>query len=77
MCQCQCCPPLDSRSRRIRAAGFFILFSALLFQTAFEDGFGLHHHALFNGVRFFLFGCAIGLLLWFNRRRCHAASPRP
>ena len=55
----------------------FLSVLALLFQTAFEDGFGLRHHTLFNGVRFILFGCAIGLLLWFNRRRCRAASPRP
>ncbi len=74
---CQCHQPPDSPSRRLRSAGYFFLFLALLFQTAFEDGFGLRHHTLFNGVRFILFGCAIGLLLWFNRRRCRAASPRP
>ena len=43
----------------------------------FEDAFGLRHHALFNGVRFFLFGCAIGLMSWFAYRRRRAGNPRP
>ncbi len=68
---------LDSKSRRIYAAGFFFLLSGILSQAISEDSFVHRHFALFNGVRFLLLGCAIGLLLWFNRRRCHAASPRP
>ena len=74
---CLCRQPLDPKSRRIQAAGIFFLFSALLFQAVFEDSFVHHHHALFNGVRLLLLGCAIGLLLWFNRRRCRAAGSRP
>lgn len=68
---------LDRNSRRIYAAGYFFLFSGILFQSVFEDSFGHCHYALFNGVRFLLFGCAIGLFSWFNRRRCRAAHLRP
>ncbi|MGC9225327.1 MAG: hypothetical protein ACP5E2_15545 [Terracidiphilus sp.] len=68
---------LDSKTRRTYAAGNICLFSAILFQTAFEDGFGLRHPALFNGARFFLFGCTIGLMSWFAHRRRRATNSRP
>jgi hypothetical protein len=64
---------LDSKSRKILAAGNLCLASSLLF-THFEGGFGHRHPALFDGLRFLLIGCAISLLFWSARRSRGCAS---
>ncbi len=74
---CLCRQQLDPKSRRIYTSAYFFLFSAILFQEFFEDSFGHRHHALFNGLRFLLFGCAIGLASWLAFRRRRSANPHP
>jgi hypothetical protein len=64
---------LDSKSRKILAAGNLCLASNLLL-THFEDGFANRHPALFDGLRFLLIGCAISLLFWSARRSRGCAS---
>jgi hypothetical protein len=66
---------LDTKSRRIYAAGNLCLFSGIAL-TIFPGGFGHSHPALYNGLRFLLICSAIGLLRWSARRSgCCAAPP--
>ncbi len=64
---------LDPKSRRIYAAGNLCLFTGIAL-TIFRGGFAHHHPALFDGLRFLLIGCAIGLLYWSARRGCASHS---
>jgi hypothetical protein len=65
---------LDSKSRRIMAAGYLCLVLSLLPSLFYAHGIGLGHAALFDSVRFLFLGAAIGLLSWFARRGCGRAS---
>jgi hypothetical protein len=67
---------LDSKSRRIFAAGNVCLYSGLMLTLFFEEGFGHRHPAVFDALRFMLIGCAIALLYWSARRSrgCAARS---
>ena len=42
----------------------------------FVNSFGHGHPALYDGLRFLLFGCAVGLLRW-SARRSADALPAP
>ncbi len=65
---------LDPQSRRIYAAGNLCLVSSLLPALFYEHGFGHHHPVIFDGLRFLLLVCAVGLLFWSARRNCGCAS---
>jgi hypothetical protein len=65
---------LDPKSRRILAAGNVCLYSGLMLTLFFEQGFGHHHPAIFDGLRFLLIGCAISLLYLSARRGGNCAS---
>ncbi|MGA3160077.1 MAG: hypothetical protein ABSC77_02590 [Terracidiphilus sp.] len=64
---------LDSRSRRIFAAGNLCLASGLML-THFKVGFGHRHPAFYDGLRLLLMGLAISLLFWSARRSGGCAS---
>jgi hypothetical protein len=70
---CLCSRQLEPKSRRIYAAGNLCLFTGIAL-TIFRGGFAHLHPALYNGLRFLLMGCAIGLLYWSARRRGGCAS---
>lgn len=64
---------LDPKSRRIFAAGNLCLSSGLML-SLFAQGIGHRYPAIYNGLRFVLLGCAIGLLYWSARRRGGCAT---
>jgi hypothetical protein len=71
MCLFRC--QLDPNSRRIFAAGNLCIVSVVML-TIFANSFGHGHPVLYNGLRFLLIGCAIGLLRWSARRSGGCAS---
>lgn len=57
---------LDSRSRIVLALGNVCLFSGLMISLLATD-FALHHHAVYNGLRFGLLSLAICFNFWALR----------
>ena len=74
---CMSIRQLDSKTRRIYAAFNVSVCSAIMLNLFFEQSLGHRHHAVFNGLRYLLTGCAMGLFFWFLRRRHSACAPRP
>jgi hypothetical protein len=65
---------LDSKSRRIFAAGNLCLTCGLMLTLFFENGLGHRHRIVFDGMRFLLVGLAIVLLFWSARRNSGCVS---
>jgi hypothetical protein len=67
---------LDPQSRRILQAGYLCLASSFVPVLFYEHGFGRHHSAIFDSLRFLLLGTAIVLFFWSARRsgRCAFSS---
>ncbi len=67
---------LDSKARRIHAAGCLCLASSFVPTLFHEHGVGHPHPVLVDGLRFFLLGLAIGLFFW-SARRSGGCATRP
>jgi len=68
-------PRFDRKTRLVCAAGNLCLFTGIAL-TQFGLGWGVHHQILFDGLRGFLVGFSITLMLWVVRRKRLHAPPR-
>jgi len=67
---------LSPKSRRFLAIGNLCLFFGLTL-SLFDKDLGLHHPAIYNGVRGFLIGISIAFNIGAMRsaRNCHETQP--